>query len=173
MHNNLQKFILKKFIDSMDCHESSYATETQGSRHHFGEICSTNYKRSSISPRRIIPKPMDKRNGLIALLNKSYEPSYINNAPNDMTSCPLQNFHTTILAIHPPPSLHSKLFMDSILFPPTSITNSTKSSNWLERINDIHALVVDQLKIAKTLQSHYADRNRVNHQFKVAVIKSC
>ena len=84
----------------------------------FGEICSVNYKLSSISPRHIIPKPMDKRNGLIAPLNKSYKPSYINNTPNGMTSCPLNNFRTIILAIYLPPSLHSKLFMDSILLLP-------------------------------------------------------
>ncbi len=47
------------------------------------------------------------------------------------------------------------------------ISNTIPSNNWIANINDIHALVNEQLKIAKTLQSHYADRNRADHQFKV------
>ena len=57
--------------------------------------------------------------------------------------------------------------MDLIQSPPNLISNATTSNNWIDNINDIHALVKEQLKLAKTLQSHYADRNRVDQHFKV------
>lgn len=54
------------------------------------------------------------------------------------------------------------------LTPPSLATNTTQDpSEWLQRINEIHDLVVEQLKIAKALHSHYSNRSRIHHQFKV------
>ena len=52
--------------------------------------------------------------------------------------------------------------------PPLLATNKLQNSNeWFPRINEIHDLIVEQLKIAKTLQSHYKNRTHIDHQFKV------
>jgi hypothetical protein len=52
--------------------------------------------------------------------------------------------------------------------PPTLIlTPNTKPLDLITRINDIHALITEQIKVAKVLQSHYADQNQVQHVFKV------
>ena len=40
-------------------------------------------------------------------------------------------------------------------------------SNILEHIHDIHLFIVEQLKIAKTLQSHYANKKRIDKQFSI------
>jgi hypothetical protein len=51
--------------------------------------------------------------------------------------------------------------------PPNLISHIAPTTNWIDNINDIHALVNEQLKIAKTLQSHYANRKRIDRQFQV------
>ena len=59
------------------------------------------------------------------------------------------------------------LYGFSPITPPNLISHTVPPNNWIDNINDIHTLVNEQLKNAKTLQSHYANRNRVDQQFKV------
>ena len=51
--------------------------------------------------------------------------------------------------------------------PALILTPNTKPLDLITRINDIHALITEQIKVAKVLQSHYADQNQVQHVFKV------
>ena len=47
------------------------------------------------------------------------------------------------------------------------MSSDTEPLNFITRINDIHALITEQIKVAKVLQSHYADQHQVQHVFKV------
>ena len=52
--------------------------------------------------------------------------------------------------------------------PPTLILpHDVTSTNWIDKINDIHMFIIEQLKTSKLLQSHYANRNRIDKQLSV------
>ena len=52
--------------------------------------------------------------------------------------------------------------------PPTlMLPHNPNSLDLINRIHDIHALITEQLKIAKVLQSHYADQHQIQHSFEV------
>jgi hypothetical protein len=52
--------------------------------------------------------------------------------------------------------------------PPTlAIPHNPNTIDWIRRINDIHIFIVEQLKTAKVLQSHYANKRRVDRTFNV------
>jgi hypothetical protein len=54
----------------------------------------------------------------------------------------------------------------SPITPPTIIrSHDSNDVNWINRINDIHTFIIEQLKTSKVLQSYYANRNRVEKQF--------
>jgi hypothetical protein len=58
------------------------------------------------------------------------------------------------------------LYGFSPITPPTLLNSHLSTpSNLIEHIHDIHSFIVEQLKNAKTLQSHYANRKRINKQF--------
>ena len=50
---------------------------------------------------------------------------------------------------------------------PPALVKSSSSEDWIAKINDIHALVTENLKNAKVLQSHYADKKRIEKIFNV------
>jgi hypothetical protein len=51
--------------------------------------------------------------------------------------------------------------------PALILPHNVTPTNWIERINDIHTFILEQLKTSKILQSHYANRNRIHKQLNV------
>jgi hypothetical protein len=52
--------------------------------------------------------------------------------------------------------------------PPTlAIPHNPNTIDWIRRINDIRVFIVEQLKTAKVLQSHYANKRRIDRTFDV------
>ena len=56
----------------------------------------------------------------------------------------------------------------SHITPPTILNQQLFTpTNIIEHIHDIHSFITEQLKISKTLQSHYANKKRVDKQFSI------
>ena len=60
------------------------------------------------------------------------------------------------------------LYGFSPITPPTLLNSHLSTpSNLIEHIHDIHSFIIEQLKIAKRLQSHYANKKRIDKQFSI------
>ena len=61
------------------------------------------------------------------------------------------------------------LYGISPITPPTLLNPQLFTpTNIIEHIHDIHSFITEQLKISKTLQSHYVNKKRIDEQFTVS-----